>query len=79
MKTKTFRKKLTLNKKTVTNLTGGEKARIKGGYSIYPCEISAPQIICTTDPFAYTCDNCGGGGGGTGGGSGEYSCEGFFC
>ncbi len=58
----------------LTSLQEDEKAKIKGGSetieTIYPCEISAPQIICNTDPYAHTCGFCtktcnGCGGGGT--------------
>lgn len=43
----------------LTSLPEDEKAKIKGGDgTIYPCEISAPQIICNTDPEGYTCATC---------------------
>jgi len=63
MKTRKLNKKLALNKSTISNLSNilpeGTKARIKGGNSIYPCEISAPQIICDSID-GFTCNNCGG-------------------
>lgn len=43
----------------LTSLQKEEKAKIKGGdETIYPCEISAPQIICNTEPDGFTCANC---------------------
>jgi hypothetical protein len=61
----------------VTNLQDEDKEKVKGGDdTIYPCAISAPQIVCMTDPHAYTCGTCYetcAGCGGTGG-SNDYSC-----
>lgn len=43
----------------LTSLKEDEKTKIKGGGdTIYPCEISAPEIICNSDEFGYTCINC---------------------
>lgn len=53
----------------LTSLKEDEKAKIKGGdETIFPCEISAPQIICNSQD-GYTCifctNTCNGCGGGT--------------
>ena len=59
MKTKKLSKKLTLNKSTISNLSEGTQQKIKGGiYSVYPCEISAPQIVCDS-VGGFTCYDCG--------------------
>lgn len=55
MKTKSFDRKLTLNKKTIADLNNGEKAGIHGG-GIKP-DISVIFEICPTE---VTC--CSGGG-----------------
>jgi hypothetical protein len=67
MKSKTFQKKLVLNKKTVTNLNNGEMGDAKGGhltlnYTCRPCDtiqtcdqICCPTFLCDTDPFTDRC------------------------
>lgn len=59
MKTKQFREKLNLNKKTIANLDEYWMSRVKGGRSeggitIPPCETNT----CTCPPTD-TCNNCG--------------------
>lgn len=71
MNPKSLKKKLVLNKTTVSDLNRKEMKDVKGGdATIYPCEYSAPQIICMTELPGYTCGTCyetcnGGGGGGS--------------
>jgi len=67
MKTKAFKKKLALNKKTIVNLSNGHMGNIKGGdiqtgSGHPPCEISCGCVtlkftgceLCLT----YTCETC---------------------
>ena len=51
MKTKTFEKKLILNKKTVAHLDKDEMSVIYGGistgiYTCYPCSYAMCSLIC---------------------------------
>lgn len=79
MNAKSLKKKLVLNKTTVSDLNRKEMKSAKGGDdTIYPCVYSAPQIICMTEPPGYTCgtcyNTCNGCGGTGGGGSVEITC-----
>jgi len=52
MKTKKINTKLSLSKRTVANLNGGEMKGAKGGYNT-----NSVCPICPTDDCTYTC-NC---------------------
>jgi len=61
MKPKKLSEKLGLNKKTVAHLTAKGMNDVKGGAtnnSIYPCPVSSPQIICTSEQVEQTCGTC---------------------
>jgi hypothetical protein len=49
MKTKDFKKRLTLNKKTIANLNNGQLAQAKGGIQ---------TISCDTCDTCETCETC---------------------
>ena len=62
MKSKKFRKKLSLNKKTVADLNTGAMKRVRGGdYSVQPpCFDPGPtgDVTCATClTYCATCDN----------------------
>jgi len=61
MKTKTFNKKLFLNKNTVANLNDSEMKGIKGGETEYPCFTERESLcnpsVCTTICFTQ-CELC---------------------
>ncbi|NIM16489.1 MAG: hypothetical protein GTO45_31135 [Candidatus Aminicenantes bacterium] len=60
MKTKTFKKKLVLNKKTIADLNNGQLGKIKGGktgptqlISVCVCQVPTENQTCPD-----TCDTC---------------------
>jgi hypothetical protein len=61
MKTKTFNKKLTLNKETLANLNNSEMVGVNGGATALPCpsviETRCFQTACHTICFTL-CDIC---------------------
>jgi hypothetical protein len=59
MKTKNFKKRLTLNKKTIVNLDNGQLAQAKGGATATTCETCSPTCE-TCVPVPYLTDNCTG-------------------
>lgn len=51
MKTKTFERKLTLNKKTIDDLSNGEMKDVYGGITCpltYTCSSCNPLLCCNT-------------------------------
>jgi hypothetical protein len=55
MKTKTFRKKLTLNKKTVVNLTGNAMNDVYGGRPNTEDQCVTLDSLCVGGPFYTNC------------------------
>jgi hypothetical protein len=76
MKTKNFKKRLTLNKKTIANLNNGELAQAKGGGltpSCPTCETCLTYCSCTCETCVPTgqepTDNC----------TGHKTCDTYIC
>ncbi len=57
MKTKTFKKKLTLNKKTIADLTSGKLSHVKGGLlkTDPPCLVRITEETCPVTGCGNTC------------------------
>jgi natural product precursor len=60
MKPKKFDKKLTLNKKTISNLANGEMNDVYGGrpHTYQPCTNGTACVTCTCDPTWYPRQPC---------------------
>ena len=64
MKTKKIKKKLKLDKSTISNLYTGRMKEVKGGIPVSdpPVCPTGTENTCITC-YGYTCPQCGGGGG----------------
>lgn len=58
MKTKDFKKKLTLNKKTVANLSNGQLGHVKGGCVEGTTSCLTRRLTCDTCTCFITCETC---------------------
>ncbi len=59
MKPKKFNKKLSLNKKTIANLSHGQLGNMRGGFTPILCTGETCRItLCATCETCDTCDTC---------------------
>lgn len=59
MRSKNFKKKLFLNKKTISNLNGSQMMRVQGGVvTVRPCYISQEMSACPECISDSSCDTC---------------------